>query len=364
MISLSVFPPSDKSRICTLLIFLTFSFPFAVIRLNSFLSLSLSLTLYTCFISLCLLVFLVTFWQSLPYYNLSDKTLVVLNACLAGRISDQIPFSTVATQMLQAGIPAVIAMQLEISIDTALHFTQFLYEELITGSFPGSIDAAVGFARSNLYALDPNGSGYIAPVLWLNTNDDRIFNFPVQARVETQKYGQENLLTSNVKHSQISLSRSNFTSSKPNRSQFDQYRNTQRSFNRQWIVSESQAKCQPIHPIDPKYRDATKNNTHAGQARVDASLMRQQIEETREWLQKRDLSSLVDVSPQLRYYLQICTQYTKDLHDLFHQLGHIEQDQTGQMHQRYSNKAHEIMELRKKIESLDAVLQRQNTPGD
>lgn len=92
--------------------------------------------------------------------------------------------------------------------------------------------------------------------------------------------------------------------------------------------------------------------------------MRQQIEETREWLQKRDLSSLVDVSPQLRYYLQICTQYTKDLHDLFHQLGHIEQDQTGQMHQRYSNKAHEIMELRKKIESLDAVLQRQNTPGD
>lgn len=152
------------------------------------------------------------------------------------------------TQMLQAGIPAVIAMQLEISIDTALHFTQFLYEELITGSFPGSIDAAVGFARSNLYALDPNGSGYIAPVLWLNTNDDRIFNFPVQARVETQKYGQENLLTSNVKHSQISLSRSNFTSSKPNRSQFVQYRNTQRSFNRQWIARQNANLFTPLIP--------------------------------------------------------------------------------------------------------------------
>lgn len=87
--------------------------------------------------------------------------LVVLNACLAGRVSDQTPFSTVATQILQTDIPAVIALQLEIATDTAIHFTQFLYEELITWSIPGVIDTAVGYARSSLYALDPNGCGYI-----------------------------------------------------------------------------------------------------------------------------------------------------------------------------------------------------------
>ena len=101
--------------------------------------------------------------------------LVFLNACLAGKVSDEDAFSTVGPQLLQGGVPAVIAMQFEILDQTAIEFAQFLYEELIDGPIPGAIDAAVGTARSNLYALDPESFGYGTPVLWLNAPDGQIF---------------------------------------------------------------------------------------------------------------------------------------------------------------------------------------------
>jgi len=101
--------------------------------------------------------------------------LVFLNACLAGKISSEDAFSTVGPQLLQGGVPAVIAMQFEILDQTAIEFAQFLYEELISGSAPGAIDAAVGTARSNLYALDPDSFGYGTPILWLNAPDGKIF---------------------------------------------------------------------------------------------------------------------------------------------------------------------------------------------
>lgn len=101
--------------------------------------------------------------------------LVFLNACLAGQISERDRFATVGPQLLQSGIPAVIAMQYEIVDQTAIDFAQYLYEELISGTAPGAIDVAVGTARSNLYALDPDSFGYGTPILWLNAQDGRIF---------------------------------------------------------------------------------------------------------------------------------------------------------------------------------------------
>jgi signal transduction histidine kinase len=101
--------------------------------------------------------------------------LVFLNACLAGRGSE-IPFTSVGAQLLQAGAPAVIAMQFNIRDDAATAFARSLYEELITGSCPGAIDAAVGNARSNLYLFNSNDFSYGAPILWLNAEDGVIFD--------------------------------------------------------------------------------------------------------------------------------------------------------------------------------------------
>jgi hypothetical protein len=101
--------------------------------------------------------------------------LALLNSCLAGRGTGATGFGGVAAQLLQAGLPAVIAMQLEIRDDAAVDFAHFLYEELVAGPCPGAIDLAVAAARSSLYALAPGDFSYGTPVLWLNGTDGRIF---------------------------------------------------------------------------------------------------------------------------------------------------------------------------------------------
>jgi hypothetical protein len=101
---------------------------------------------------------------------------VFLNACLAGQNSAERLFSSVAAQLLQAGIPAVVAMQFEIRDDAAVEFAHFLYEELASEGCPGAIDAAVANARSSLYALYPGDFTYGTPVLWLNADDGQVFD--------------------------------------------------------------------------------------------------------------------------------------------------------------------------------------------
>jgi hypothetical protein len=101
--------------------------------------------------------------------------LVLLNACLGARGARLAPFTSVGAQLLQAGLPAVVAMQASIRDDAAIGFAHFLYEELVCGPCPGQIDLAVAAARSTLYAVNPGDFSYATPVLWLNASDGRIF---------------------------------------------------------------------------------------------------------------------------------------------------------------------------------------------
>lgn len=104
--------------------------------------------------------------------------LAFLNACLAGQPASEAPFASLAQRLLQAGLPAVIAMQFEIWDGAAIQFSRFLYEALVTEPCAGAIDLAVGHARSNLYISDPNRIDYATPVLWLNAADGVIFRLP------------------------------------------------------------------------------------------------------------------------------------------------------------------------------------------
>ena len=101
--------------------------------------------------------------------------LALINSCLAARQPGQRLFTTVAEQMLQAGVPAVIAMQFPIRDDTAIDFAHFLYEELLCGACPGHIDLAVAAARAGLYMLNPGDFSYGTPILWLNRPNGQIF---------------------------------------------------------------------------------------------------------------------------------------------------------------------------------------------
>ncbi len=100
--------------------------------------------------------------------------LVFLNACLAGQVDSTRPFAGIAHQLLQSGLPAVIAMHYEILDASAVAFAGFVYESLVTGPCHGYIDAAVSIARNNLYINDPNRVDYATPILWLNAEDGRI----------------------------------------------------------------------------------------------------------------------------------------------------------------------------------------------
>jgi hypothetical protein len=101
--------------------------------------------------------------------------LAVLNACLAGQPDGRRPFGSVAMQMLQTGLPAVIAMQFAIRDDAAIDFAGFLYDSLLRGDCPGRIDLAVTAARGDLYLTNPGDFSFGTPVLWLNERQGRVF---------------------------------------------------------------------------------------------------------------------------------------------------------------------------------------------
>lgn len=108
--------------------------------------------------------------------------LVFLNACLGGRVDSTRPFAGIAHQLLQSGLPAVIAMRYEILDTAAAAFAGSVYEALVTGPGRGYIDAAVSAARSNLYINDPDRVDYATPILWLNAESGRLLPFDDERR--------------------------------------------------------------------------------------------------------------------------------------------------------------------------------------
>jgi hypothetical protein len=84
---------------------------------------------------------------------LSDQSalrLVVLNSCEGARTTMTDPYAGVATTLVQLGVPAVVAMQFEISDRAAIVFAEELYANLIARRDP--IDASVAEARKAIYS--------------------------------------------------------------------------------------------------------------------------------------------------------------------------------------------------------------------
>lgn len=107
--------------------------------------------------------------------------LVVLNACEGARSSQSDPFAGVAASLVQRGIPAVVAMQFEITDDAALTFAAYFYEALAQGD---PVDGAVAHARLGIFASG-NDVEWGTPVLFLRSADGRVFDLQGdQARSE------------------------------------------------------------------------------------------------------------------------------------------------------------------------------------
>ncbi len=106
--------------------------------------------------------------------------LVVLNSCLGARGSTTNVFSSTAAALVRRGVPAVVAMQYEISDLAAIEFSRSLYEAIADGL---PIDAAVSEARKMVVVTARNSVEWGTPVLHMRSPDGVLF------KVDTSKTG-------------------------------------------------------------------------------------------------------------------------------------------------------------------------------
>jgi CHAT domain/Kelch motif len=99
----------------------------------------------------------------------SPIRLAVLNSCQGAQISTIDPYAGTAASLVHQGIPAVIAMQFEISDQAAIAFSRTLYEAIAYG-WP--VDVAVGEARRAILAASK--SEWATPVLYLRAPDGHL----------------------------------------------------------------------------------------------------------------------------------------------------------------------------------------------
>jgi hypothetical protein len=78
----------------------------------------------------------------------------------------------VAQTLIQQGVPAVVAMQFEITDRAAIAFSDDFYASLVLGL---PVDVAVNEARKSIYA-QPNATEWATPVLYLRSPDGVLFD--------------------------------------------------------------------------------------------------------------------------------------------------------------------------------------------
>ena len=103
----------------------------------------------------------------------SPLQLVFLGSCQTASTSPADAFRGLAPQLLQAGIPAVVAMQDLVPVDTARAFAATFYSQLLQH---GVVDLAANQARASL--LTARLSGAAIPVLFMRVPHGRLLAIP------------------------------------------------------------------------------------------------------------------------------------------------------------------------------------------
>jgi tetratricopeptide (TPR) repeat protein len=101
--------------------------------------------------------------------------LIVLNACHTAKAAGAQganPFAGVASSLVMAGVPAVVAMSGAVSDPAAVAFSRMFYQRLAAGD---SIEAAVTEGRLAIQRADPLDGAWATPALFLRSSDGRLF---------------------------------------------------------------------------------------------------------------------------------------------------------------------------------------------
>lgn len=110
----------------------------------------------------------------------------ILNACEGARGSIHDPFSGVAQRLVQQGIPAVVAMQFEISDQAAITFGKEFYAALADG-YP--VDAALAETRKAIFFAEGTGLEWGTPVLYMRSPDGVVFEPQAPAPAAERRKG-------------------------------------------------------------------------------------------------------------------------------------------------------------------------------
>lgn len=105
--------------------------------------------------------------------------LVILNSCESARGNERDLFSSTAAVLVRRGLPAVLAMQDEITDRAAIELSRAFYEALADG-YP--VDAAVAEARKAVSLAVTNTLEWGTPVLYMRAPQGVIFRLPPPGR--------------------------------------------------------------------------------------------------------------------------------------------------------------------------------------
>jgi hypothetical protein len=112
--------------------------------------------------------------------NEYDQTrLAVLNACEGARSGVSDPFAGVAQSLIRQGLPAVVAMQFEITDDAAIIFAREFYGPIADG-YP--VEAALAEARGAIRD-EGNLTEWGTPVLYSRVPDGHLFDLTGRERI-------------------------------------------------------------------------------------------------------------------------------------------------------------------------------------
>jgi hypothetical protein len=131
-----------------------------------------------------------------------EAKLVVLNACQGAAASAGDAFSGLAPNLVQRGLPAVVAMRYPVPDRAALIFAREFYEAL-TQPTPTAVDVAAAAGRRAIYQdLGPDGRNWGIPNVYLRAEDGNIFAPPAAAEEEQESSG---VTISNISNSNINI---------------------------------------------------------------------------------------------------------------------------------------------------------------
>lgn len=116
--------------------------------------------------------------------------LVLLNACDGAKASVRDTLSSSASILVKQGIPAVLAMQNEISNKAAVECARSFYQSIAYGS---PVDAAAADARKGISLEDRNSPEWGTPVLYMRSPDGLLLQTPYQT--QSKEYTSTSMAT-------------------------------------------------------------------------------------------------------------------------------------------------------------------------